>query len=41
MNDLMLRALRGEVVERPPVWMMRKRGEPSLNTAPFARPVGA
>ena len=22
-NDLLLRALRGEEVERPPVWMMR------------------
>ena len=22
-NDLLLRALKGEVVERPPVWMMR------------------
>ena len=26
MNDLLLRALKGEVVERPPVWMMRQAG---------------
>jgi uroporphyrinogen decarboxylase len=25
-NDLLLRTLRGEVVERPPVWMMRQAG---------------
>jgi uroporphyrinogen decarboxylase len=25
-NDLLLKALRGEVVERPPVWMMRQAG---------------
>lgn len=26
MNDLLLRTLRGEVTERPPVWMMRQAG---------------
>ena len=26
MNDLLLRALKGEAVERPPVWMMRQAG---------------
>src|SRR5215831_479380 len=25
-NDLLLRVLRGETVERPPVWMMRQAG---------------
>src|ERR1700761_9416643 len=25
-NDLLLRALKGEKVERPPVWMMRQAG---------------
>src|SRR5258705_2561846 len=25
-NDLLLRTLRGETVERPPVWMMRQAG---------------
>ena len=25
-NDLFLRALKGEIVERPPVWMMRQAG---------------
>src|SRR4030088_1933181 len=25
-NDLLLRVLRGELVERPPVWMMRQAG---------------
>ena len=25
-NDLLLRALKGEQVERPPVWMMRQAG---------------
>src|SRR5215207_4725268 len=25
-NDLLLKALRGEMVERPPVWMMRQAG---------------
>src|SRR6195952_383716 len=25
-NDLLLKALRGEYVERPPVWMMRQAG---------------
>ena len=25
-NDLFLKALRGETVERPPVWMMRQAG---------------
>src|SRR3954469_1674092 len=26
MNDLLLRALKGEELERPPVWMMRQAG---------------
>ncbi|MFX4662502.1 uroporphyrinogen decarboxylase family protein, partial [Acinetobacter baumannii] len=25
-NDLLLKALRGEAVKRPPVWMMRQAG---------------
>ncbi|MBP6686757.1 MAG: hypothetical protein KA160_02775, partial [Lacibacter sp.] len=25
-NDLLLKALRGEAIERPPVWMMRQAG---------------
>jgi len=25
-NDLFLRALKGETLERPPVWMMRQAG---------------
>jgi uroporphyrinogen-III decarboxylase len=25
-NDLFLKALKGETVERPPVWMMRQAG---------------
>ena len=25
-NDLFLRALKGETVQRPPVWMMRQAG---------------
>jgi uroporphyrinogen decarboxylase len=30
-NDLLLRALRGEALSRPPVWMMRQAGDTCLN----------
>ena len=36
-NDLLLRALKGEVVERPPVWMMRQAC--LLYTSPSPRDV--
>ena len=36
-NDLFLKALKGETVERPPVWMMRQAGRYYPNSLPFVK----
>ena len=36
-NDLFLKALRGETVERPPVWMMRQAGVTYQNSSPLEK----